>query len=85
MTGISVTCSGNVLGIEFHFSSEAVPMRCRKLGRWKVVPYAQVIHDIDDREGETIHAVEVYLEFADSEMFSFPKHGCLDFFKASCF
>jgi len=84
LTGMSVTCRGTPCGIEFYYNTN-VPIKYRKLGRYKSSEYAQVIHfSIDGPAGEVINAIDIYLEYFDSEKVPwFYKNGALESFKVS--
>ncbi|MCJ1253647.1 hypothetical protein MMC24_001459 [Lignoscripta atroalba] len=85
LTEISVTCLGNLCGIEFHYNTDEVPAEWRKLSRRKSTEFSRVMRfPIDGPGGEIIDTVEVNLDYAYGEhTYSFYKHGALNSFKAS--
>ena len=83
LTGISVVADmGCPRAIEFHYSSEDVPLECRKLGRCTPSDYAKTMQfEIDGPGGEVIDSLTVYIRQYLTDVLWYYKPGFLESFK----
>ncbi|KAI9767966.1 MAG: hypothetical protein M1840_005278 [Geoglossum simile] len=85
LTEVCVTRLGNLCGIEFHYDTEDIPMKTRRLGRRNFTEFSRVERfPINGPGGELIQTIDVSIERGDGKnVYSFYKHGKLNSFKAS--
>ena len=84
LTEISATCLGSLCGIEFHYNTDEVPSRWRRLGLRKSTEYSHVMRfPVDGPGGEIIKKVEVGLESPHSKYANSCKHGKWRSFKVT--
>ncbi|KAK2592000.1 hypothetical protein QQS21_010303 [Conoideocrella luteorostrata] len=83
LTGVSITANaGCLMTMEFHYNSEDVPLKCRKLGKCTPSEYAKTVHfEIDGPGGEIINALTVNVrQYPTAELWYYIP-GVLESFK----